>query len=235
MTSIDHLKTNLQSIEKQLSLRFDNSELLLQAFIHPSFLNEHPSCPIGDNQRLEYLGDSVLNLIMAEFLYQRFPQMPEGELSHLRASLVDARACQSYVEKLGLAQHMLTSRGEKLQAQRGHASLTADLFESLIGALYLDGGLEKARQFIFMHLEDTIQALTENPPRNYKAELQEYAQKKYGKPPEYVVLEEEGPDHAKVYCVKALVGDIEALGAGSSKKAAQAKAAENAMEIIEDG
>ncbi len=235
MNPLDHLKSNLHTIEAQISLRFNDPNLLMLAFIHPSFVNENRSFIQEDNQRLEYLGDAVLNLIAADFLYEHLPEKAEGDLSHLRSMLVDAKACQGYVEKLGIAKWMLTSKGEKSQIHRGRASLMADLFESLVGALYLDGGLEKARQFIFMHFADEIDQTIQNPPRNWKAELQDYAQKKYNKPPEYVVIEEEGPDHAKIFCVKAIIGDVEALGSGNSKKVAQASAAKNAMEMIEDG
>lgn len=235
MNPLDHLKSNLHTIEGQISLRFNDPNLLMLAFVHPSFVNENRSFIQEDNQRLEYLGDAVLNLIAADFLYEQLPEKAEGDLSHLRSMLVDAKACQSYVEKLGVAKWMLTSKGERSQMHRGRASLLADLFESLIGALYLDGGLEKARQFIFMHFAAEIDQIICNPPRNWKAELQDYAQKRYNKPPEYIVVEEEGPDHAKIFCIKAVVGDIEVIGSGNSKKAAQANAAQKAMEMIENG
>lgn len=233
MNTLDHLKSNLDQIASQLHVRMDDQNLLLLAFIHPSFVNENRSLIQEDNQRLEYLGDAVLGLIAADYLYTHFPGLSEGEMSNLRSLIVDAKACACYIEKLKIAKWMLTSRGEQLQLNRGQASLMADLFESLIGALYIDGGLEKARSFFFTHFTDEIAAIIENPPRNYKAELQDYSQKRFNTPPEYQTVQEEGPDHARIFCVRVKAGKIEALGSGPSKKIASQDAAKSAMEIID--
>ena len=233
MDALDHLKSKIDAIEKKLGIHFTHPEHLILAFIHPSYANEHPG--IENNQRLEFLGDSVLNLVTTAFLYHRFPDLSEGELSNYRSVLVDAQACASYVKRLYIEDNILLSKGERLHFERGSHSMLADLFESLVGACFLDGGFEKAKSFILMHFESEMEKYLEDPPRNWKADLQDYAQKKFKRLPKYLVVKEEGPDHAKIFCVKVSMDRFHAIGTGMSKKVAQQKAAKALMEQIENG
>ncbi|MCB1108567.1 MAG: ribonuclease III [Chlamydiia bacterium] len=234
MQTLDQLKSQLPEIEKKLSIRFDHPEYLMLAFVHPSFVNENSEID-ESNQRLEFLGDSVLGLLMTEFLYKRYPNLSEGKMSELRSILVDANSCASYVKQFYICEYMLLSKGEQMTRERGHHSLLADLFESLMGAIYLDGGLEKAHRFFWMHLQDAIEAILANPPRNWKADLQDFAQKQTKQPPEYCIVKEEGPDHSKLFCVKVTVGGKSAIGSGQSKRNAEQQAAKALMEQIEHG
>ncbi len=234
MDALHQLKSQLSEIEKKLGIRFDDPKLLILVFIHPSFVNENPEIS-GSNQRLEFLGDTVLGLLVTEFLYKEFPDLSEGKMSELRSILVDAKACASYVKRFYIDQYMLLSKGEEKCLKRGQHSLLADLFESLVGAIYLDGGLEKARGFFGMHLRGAIQEILQNPPRNWKAELQNFSQKQTKQPPEYSVVKEEGPDHAKIFCVKVSACNHHAVGTGPSKKIAEQEAAKALLEEIEGG
>lgn len=236
MDPLQQLKSRIPAIEKKLGVHMASPDLLALAFIHPSFVNENKHLINDDNQRLEFLGDSVLNLVIADWLYKRFPERPEGELSELRSVLVDSRACTQYLSQLGVSDYFLLSRGEQLQMERGLKSIMADVLEAIIGALYLDGGIEKARSFFFTHFEPSMVGLVTNPPRNWKAELQDYCQRTFGSVPNYTVIKEEGPDHAKIFCVQVKADDkIKAIGIGPSKKIAQQEAARDAVEKIERG
>jgi ribonuclease-3 len=224
----------LSTIESRLKMEFLNADLLLLAFVHRSYWNENQESVKEHNERLEFLGDSVLGLIVAEYLYTHLPLVPEGGLSDLRARLVDAPACMSYVHKLEIEEFILLGKGEKTNVGKGRESILADLFEALMGAIYLDGGYARAKSFFLETFKIEIEQMLQEPSKNWKAELQDYAQKKTGEPPQYEVLEESGPAHQKqfkigVYIVKKLVG----TGVGGSKKEAQTDAARNALEKME--
>lgn len=215
-------------IEGKIEYRFADKALLEEAFVHKSFLNENVELVKGSNERLEFLGDSILGLIVSEFLYLKLPTVPEGTLSELRARLVEAKALQTYVEKLGIANYLIVGKGESKEERKG--SFVADLFEALIGAIYLDGGFVAAREFLFTHFQKEIEATLGAPPRNWKTELQEIVQKKFNTKPLYRVVHEEGPDHAKVFHVMVSVGEEEmGFGVGNSKKQAEVSAAEKAL------
>lgn len=230
MSSVEDLLNQSHTIESRLGYQFNNKDFLVLAFIHRSFFNEHRDTMHQHNERLEFLGDSVLGLIISDYLYEYLPTHPEGELSHLRSHIVEAASCVSYVQKLGVAQFILLGRGERMNDGRGRDTILADLFEALIGAIYLDGGLENAKCFFFKHFHENIENALKQPIRNWKAELQDYSQKKHQKPPVYKVTKETGPDHSKAFHVVALIEDKEAgRGAGSSKKQAEQAAAEDAL------
>lgn len=229
MNSLDQIKNLLGEFEEKLAYVFENKELLITACVHRSFINEHRGTLLNHNERFEFIGDSVLGLVVATYLYTRLPNDPEGQLSQLRSRLVDAAACVRYAQKLGLADWILLGRGESLTG-RAKDSITADAFEALIGAIYLDRGFVAARDFILLHFEEDFEIAIKTPDRNFKAELQDFSQKYFQKVPEYKVVEETGPQHAKMFRVVVLVNHQEAgVGSGASKKEAEQKAACDAL------
>ena len=233
MNSLDDLRKNILQVEEKLGYMFGVKEHLILALIHRSFVNEYKEAVLEHNERLEFLGDSVLGLVLADYLYHRLPTYPEGFLSQLRSRLVDAVSCAQYLQKLDLAPFILLGRGEKMTEGRAKLSIQADVFEAIIGAIYLDGGLLSVKSFFLCHFEGEINQAIGSPPRNYKADLQDYSQRKYQKTPVYKVVQESGPDHAKIFHVVVYLDDQEAgLGMGASKKEAEQRAAFEAMAKI---
>lgn len=223
----------IADVESKINYTFRDRSLLTLAFVHCSFVNESREV-IQHNERLEFLGDSILGFLVAEYLYNRQPEMTEGNLSYLRSRLVEGTACMAYIQKLDLDMYLLLGKGERMHQGRGRESILADLFEAIIAAIYLDGGIEAARHFLFNNFAAEIEALLEHPFRNSKALLQEYSQKKYHQPPLYQVLEETGPDHNKIFSVSVSINGKEfGKGGGISKKEAQQAAALAALEYIE--
>lgn len=221
---------NLEEIESKLGLKFQNRELLTLSFVHRSFWNENQTLVKGHNERLEFLGDSVLGLILAEYLYTHFPHLSEGVLSDLRSRLVEAQMCVQYIQKLRVASYVLLGKGEMKNPGKGRESILADLFEAIVGAVYLDGGYLKAQEFFFAHYTQEVEALIAQPAQNWKAELQDYAQKKYQTPPVYEVIQECGPAHQKQFKIAVFINNEKvAIGEGSSKKQAQQDAAHKAL------
>lgn len=229
MNVMQNLIESTSKIEARLGYEFKDKTLLALAFIHRSFVNENRDI-IGHNERLEFLGDSILGMLVAEYLYRNLPETPEGELSSLRSKLVEATSCVDYVQKLNISQHILLGKGEKMNDGRGRETILADLFEAIMGAIFLDGGIEAARDFFFNNFSDDIQKILQTPIRNWKALLQDFCQKKFQKPPIYKVLEESGPDHSKIFKISVYINDHQlGHGEGSSKKEAQQAAAEDAL------
>ncbi len=230
------LFSHIGQIEAKLGYVFSSHELLARAFVHRSFLNEHKEANCLDNEKLEFLGDSVLNLLVAEYLFQALPNETEGKLSSLRANSVSSSACIRYFEQLQLQEYILVGRGEELQAGKGgRSSIIADMFEALLGAIYLDGGLEKARRFFMSHFQKTLEESLENPEENWKARLQEHLQKNKQKMPSYKVLAESGPDHLRHFLVGVYLEDTQlAVGSGSSKKEAERNAAKSALDMLRE-
>ena len=236
MTPYDSLRASLPCIEETLGMSFENKDLLMLAFVHRSFVNEHRDLIDQHNERLEFLGDSVLGLVMADYLYRRLPTYPEGCLSQLRSRLVDATACAHFLQKLQLGEYILLGKGEQISEGHMKSSILADAFEAIIGAMYLDGGVVVVRSFIACHFEQEIEEAIAEPSRNYKAELQDYSQKKFQKPPAYRVIDESGPDHAKIFHVVVSIDNQDlGAGSGSSKKEAEQRAAFEALGKIESG
>ena len=233
MNSLQDLRKNLPLIEEKIGYTFENKDLLILAFVHRSFVNEHRDVIQQHNERLEFLGDSVLGLTTADFLYHRLPTFPEGQLSQFRSRLVDAPSCAQYLQKLQLPDFILLGRGEKMSEGKAKVSILADVFEALIGAVYLDGGLTIAKSFFLCHFEGEMESAIGSPSRNYKAELQDHSQKKYQKAPVYKIILESGPDHAKVFHVMVYVDEKEeGIGLGASKKEAEQRAAFEALSKI---
>lgn len=229
MEQIEKLISDAFNIETKLGYHFKDRSLLYLAFIHRSFINENRTVT-QHNERLEFLGDSVLGMLMADYLYGHLPSNPEGDLSYLRSRLVEAESCVNYVQSLNIASYILLGKGERMNDGRGRETILADLFEAIIGAIYLDGGIEAARQFLFNKFSNEIEAILQTPLRNWKALLQDYCQKNYQQTPEYRVIHESGPDHSKIFRISVLIQQQElGSGEGSSKKEAQQAAAANAL------
>jgi ribonuclease-3 len=221
---------DIPKIESHLKTTFKDKNHLLLAFVHRSFWNENQTVVPSHNERLEFLGDSVLGLVLAEYLYTHLPERDEGVLSDLNSRLVEATSCVAYVNKLGVSDFILLGKGERLNRGKGRETILADLFEAIMGAIYLDGGYEAARDFFFTHFESDVKEMIAEPTRNWKAELQDYAQKKYQTPPQYDVISEEGPSHEKHFTIAVIIhAEKVGVGTGSSKKEAQQMAAKDAV------
>lgn len=233
MNAMQNLIEKSEEIEKKLSYTFKDKNLLGLAFVHRSYFNEHRQELTDHNERLEFLGDSILGLVVSEYLYSILPKENEGQLSHLKAHLVEATMCASFVHKLSLGAFLLLGKGEKMNDGRGRDTILADLFEALLGAMYLDGGMDAVKKFFWDHFHEDVQNYLREPLRNWKAEFQDYCQKKYQKPPSYKVVKELGPDHNKTFEVAAFIGENGAgIGTGASKKEAEQSAAKDALEKL---
>jgi len=219
-------------LEQRVGIEFGDRDILTMAFVHRSYLNEHPSFRLEHNERLEFLGDAVLELAVTEHLYKNYPN-PEGELTNWRAALVNAISLAEVAQELELEKYLYLSRGEaKDSGSKARQYILANAMESFIGAVYLDKGMDAARVFIGKFVLSKLPYILEH--RLYidpKSRFQENAQEKAGVTPNYKVLGEEGPDHAKVFTVGAyLGGELVATGTGTSKQEAQVAAAESALE-----
>lgn len=229
MNQMEHLVHNISVIEARLGYVFHDTTLLTLAFVHRSFINENRMVT-EHNERLEFLGDSVLGMLISDYLYRHLPKHPEGELSYLRSRLVEASSCVNYVQSLHVAPYMLLGKGERMNDGRGRESILADLFEAIIGAIYLDGGFEAASAFFFRNFTDQIEAILKTPVRNWKAILQDFCQKKFQQTPAYEVVQASGPDHSKIFEISVIVNQQElGRGKGASKKEAQQAAAADAL------
>ncbi len=225
----------LDELQTALGVAFKDKSLLTRALTHRSYLNENPDLPYLDNERLEFLGDAVLDFVAAEFLYQRFPEMSEGDLTSLRAALVKGDTLARFAIDLGLPQHLLMSRGEEAARGRERAPLLAGAFEALIGALYLDQGLGAARAFVLRFLpaeSERVHALRLD--RDAKSMLQELSQGKLQITPQYRLVETRGPDHAKDFTIAVFLNEQEyGRGVGRSKQIAEQEAARVALENLQ--
>jgi len=224
---------NLSNLEAKLYLKFNNQDLLLQALTHRSYLNENPSWRVGHNERLEFLGDAVLELVVTEALYEKFPQKPEGELTSYRAALVNAKMLADVSVGLGLNDFILLSRGEAKDVGRARQYILANTFEALVGAIYLDQGYRTAQEFIanvlLVRLNEVLEKKLYKDPKSL---FQEEAQERVGITPTYEVVNEWGPDHDKHFIVGVFLGKEKiAEGEGPSKQAAQEEAARNALHL----
>jgi len=224
---------DFSKLEKKLGLSFKNKDLLIQAFCHRSYLNENPEFYLNHNERLEFLGDAVLELVITEYLFQKYPQKSEGELTNWRAALVNAKQLSKVAQSLNFDEYLLLSRGERKEIGKARQYISANVFEALIGSIYLDSGYKKSQEFIEKHLiKDLSKIIKEGLLKDSKSGFQEQAQEKVGITPIYKVLEEWGPDHAKHFIVGVfLENELVAKGEGSSKQEAEERAAQNALEI----
>jgi len=219
-------------LEKKLNLKFKNKDLLIQAFCHRSYLNENPDFYLDHNERLEFLGDAVLELIITEYLYQKYPKKPEGELTNWRAALVNAKMLSEVSKDLDFNDSLLLSRGEAKELGKARQYILANVFEALIGATYLDQGYKACEGFIKKYLIVKLPEIIEKGLfRDAKSQFQEEAQERVGITPIYKVLEEWGPDHARHFIIGIFLNkELIAKGEGSSKQEAEEEAAKNALD-----
>jgi len=220
-------------LEKKLGLKFKNKDLLIQAFCHRSYLNEKPDFYLTNNERLEFLGDAVLELVVTEDIYQNYPEKPEGELTNWRAALVNSKFLGKLARDLDFNDFLLLSKGEAKELGKARLYILANTFEALIGAVYLDRGYKICQEFIKKHLMPKLPDILEKGAfRDAKSRFQEEAQERTGITPLYKVLEEWGPDHAKHFIIGVFLNEeLVAKGDGSSKQEAEEEAAKNALEV----
>lgn len=226
----------LDKLIRRLGITWRNYTLLETALTHTSFANEHRPSEIEHNQRLEFLGDAVLELVISDYLYQRFPSYEEGLLTKIRAAVVCETALVKVAQKLSLGPVLRLGRGEERTGGRRRPAALADAFESLLGALYLDQGLEAVRKFILDHLTGAVDEYAHGGHAgDFKSELQEWVQQYSDHPLSYVILEESGPDHNKVFTAGVQFRNhLWGTGAGRSKKEAEQAAAENALQKLRE-
>jgi ribonuclease-3 len=225
------MSKDFKTFEETAGISFADLDLLRQAFTHRSYLNEHREATWGHNERLEFLGDAVLELSVTHFLYEKFPDKPEGDLTAYRAALVNAVTLSEIAEAVGMNDYLLLSRGEAKDKGRARAMLLANAFEALVGALYLDQGYAGADAFLSKQLFPKIDKIVkERLWQDPKSTLQEKAQEHEGVTPSYAVLRETGPDHDKHFVVGVSVAhNLIAEGEGKSKQEAEQEAARNAL------
>ena len=220
-------------MEKNLGVKFTNSDLLTQAVVHRSYLNEHPEFHLDQNERLEFLGDAVLELVVTEHLYQNYPN-PEGELTNWRASLVNAIMLSSIAKDLEVEDYLYLSKGEeKDRDSKARQYILANAMEAIIGAVYLDKAYAGAKEFILDKVISKLPYILEHKLyQDPKSRFQEISQEKVGVTPSYKVIEESGPDHAKHFVVGVfLKKELVAKGEGTSKQEAQVDAAQKGLEV----
>ncbi|MBN2854192.1 ribonuclease III [Patescibacteria group bacterium] len=228
-------KKDLKDLQKRLGLKFKDESLLRQALVHRSYLNENPSFETGHNERLEFLGDAVLELVVTEFLYLKFTDRPEGDLTSWRASLVNSKMLYEITPNLGIEEFLYLSKGEaKDKNKKSRQFILADAVEAIIGAIYLDQGMEAAKKFILENIVSQLDKILTNQtfldPKSY---FQEKAQELRGITPHYEILKEEGPDHDKIFTVGLYLGEeLVCEGEGSSKQEAQVQAAANGIKKL---
>lgn len=218
---------DFKSLTKKLGISFNNLDLLIEALTHRSYLNEHREYTGSHNERLEFLGDAVLELAVTDFLYKKFPAKPEGELTSYRAALVNTVSLAESAQALGINEYLLLSKGESKDTGRARDVILADAFEAIIGAIYLDSGFASAESFIAKNLYGKIDdVIAKRSYQDAKSRFQEIAQEKRGITPSYETLSEVGPDHDKRFTVGVFIGSSEiARGEGQSKQEAEQSAA----------
>ncbi len=222
----------MEELEKRISFAFKNKDILREALTHRSYLNEHPEWPLPHNERLEYLGDAVLELAVTEDLFRKFPNMPEGQLTVLRAALVNYQFLARIAEDISLGKAILMSKGERGDSSKAREVILANAMEALIGAMYVDQGFEPCRSFvreyILSHLSEILETRSYRDP---KSELQEMVQDRYKVTPTYRVMEESGPAHKRIFKIGVFYGEkLVAQGEGASKQEAETEAARKALE-----
>ena len=228
------LMPDFDSLASALGVTFDNPSLLIEAVTHRSYLNEHREYAGNHNERIEFLGDAVLELAATDFLFRRFPTKSEGELTSYRAALVNTVSLAESAQALGLNSFLLLSKGEAKDTGRARDVILADAFEAIIGALYLDQGYVAAESFIAKQLYGKIDdVIAKRSYQDAKSRFQEVAQEKRGLTPFYETLSQEGPDHAKLFTIGVFLGEEEiARGEGQSKQEAEQAAAEAALSAL---
>ena len=222
------------NLEVALGYRFNSTERLTAALRHSSFVNEQSQTNITSNERLEFLGDAVLNLAVSHILMKRYPDLAEGELSRNRAQLVNETRLAAIAREIGLGPHLLLGKGEALTDGREKNSILADATEAVIAAIYLDGGFDAAFTFVENQFRERMSPTNRDRyETDYKSKLQECVQSVYHQVPRYQVVDESGPDHDKTFRVRMTVSGIAAEGDGKSKKMAEQEAARAGLELLD--
>lgn len=220
--------SDLEKLEKRLGVVFKNKDLIRQALVHRSYLNEHPDFHLGHNERLEFLGDAVLEIVVTEFLYLNFLSTPEGDLTNWRASLVNAKMLYKVAAELNIEECLYLSKGEmRDKNKKSRQFILANAVEAIIGAIYLDQGMNAAKKFILKNVVTKLDDILRNQKYlDPKSRFQEKTQEQKGITPHYQILDEIGPDHAKIFTVGLYIGEkLIVTGKGSSKQEAQVEAA----------
>ncbi|MBS4211877.1 MULTISPECIES: ribonuclease III [Neobacillus] len=224
-----------KELQNSIGVIFENEKLLKQAFTHSSYVNEHRRKPFEDNERLEFLGDAVLELTISQFLFKKYPTMTEGELTKLRAAIVCEPSLVAFANELHFGKLILLGKGEEMTGGRERPALLADVFEAFIGALYLDKGIEVVIQFLEKVVFPKIDAGAFSHVMDFKSQLQELIQRDGSGMIEYCVLQEKGPAHNKEFVSKVtLNGDELGVGTGRSKKEAEQHAAQMALQMLKN-
>lgn len=228
------MNKDLQELQRRLGIHFRNPALLKQAFTHSSYVNEHRMEARQDNERLEYLGDAVLELAVSDYLFHSYPERPEGELTKLRASIVCEPSLVGFAERLEFGAFVLLGKGEELTGGRTRPALLADVFESFVGALYLDQGFEAAQSFLRERMFAHLPKLGKPRIADYKTQLQEHIQQLGQGPLDYRIVDERGPAHEREFVAEVYAADGRLLGAGTgrSKKEAEQQAASQALSAL---
>ncbi len=224
---------DFSKLEKKLKVDFNDKDLLVQAFVHKSYLNESPSFTLSDNERLEFLGDAVLEIVVTEHLFIHYPDKKEGELTSWRAALVNSRMLSKIADELGFNSYLLLSQGEIKETGKARQFILANTFEAFIGSLYLDQGLEICKKFIINEVvKELPDIIKERLFEDAKSTFQKEAQEKTGITPTYEVIKESGPDHNKSFIIGVcLKEELIAKGQGSSKQEAEEEAAKEALKL----
>ena len=224
-----------KELEARLHLKFKNPSLLKQALIHTSYLNENPGIDLGSNERLEFLGDAALGVVVAQQLYNEYPDVDEGKLTELRAHLVRRDTLARAAARFELGEYLQLGRGEEAAGGRRRPTNMARAYEAVVGAIFLDSGIASVRAFVRRSLKDELQALRKKGmPHDPKSRLQEVIQSRWQTTPAYKLLKTEGPDHARRFTVQVMVsGKPLGVGEGRSKQMAEKEAAQHALDKLE--
>jgi ribonuclease III len=227
---------DIEKFENTVGLKFNNKELLKRSLTHRSYLNENKGEDLKNNERLEFLGDAVLELIISEHLFEAYPDRPEGELTSFRAAVVKTENLAKVSKELGLGEFLLMSKGEEMTGGREKEYLLANTFEAVLGALYLDQGYEESKSFVTKHLISQLETIVKyRLDIDAKTKLQERAQSLFKTTPVYKVIHEKGPDHDKVFTVAVSIKrKIYGEGTGATKQKAEDSAASEALKKIEE-
>jgi ribonuclease-3 len=224
------------SFFQKLGYHFSDETMISEAFRHSSFVNEQADSGLRDNERLEFLGDAVLNLVVGYLLMQRYPEMKEGDLSRMRATLVNESQLAEIARTISLGSHIMLGKGELLSNGCEKNSILADTFEAVVAAVFLDGGFDAAYRIIDIHLAPLLEEIqTLSSSQDFKSQLQELVQVNQQQMPDYSVIGENGPDHDKTFSVRLKVLDLITDGRGKSKKQAEQDAAKKALDILRNG
>ena len=220
-------------LEDKIGYQFKNKELLREALTHSSYANERKAQHIKYNERLEFLGDAVLSVVVSDYIFKHCPELPEGELTKLRAALVCEKSLFDFAKQINLGSYLSLSRGERHNGGAERPSIVSDAFEALIAAIYIDGGMEPAAKHILNFVIPAVKNTKKKPVKDYKTTLQEIIQKNPGEKLEYVQVSESGPDHNKHFVFEVhLNSNIIGRGGGRSKKEAEQQAAREALELM---